>query len=140
MELSLVEKVIALEGVDLLGTLDPEHVASIAMIATEAHYPPGSLIIEETKPVEALYVVMDGSAEVTHKGQVLEKVNHGAFLGLWTLMDEDDPIALTVRAVEDIHLLRIGRDEFSDLLADDIEITLALLADLVRRVRKLIAV
>lgn len=140
MELSLVEKVIALEGVDLLGTLDPEHVASIAMIATEAHYPPGSVIIEETEPVEALYVIMDGSAEVTHKGRAIETVNHGAFLGLWALLAEDDPIALTVRAAEDIHLLRIGRDEFSDLLADDMEITLALLSHLAQRVRKLIAV
>jgi len=140
MELNLVEKVIALEGVDMLGTLDPEHIASIAMIATEARYPGGAMIIEETKPVDALYVILDGSVEVTHQGRLMDEPKRGAFLGLWTLLDENDPIAFTAKAVEDTHLLRIGRNEFYDLLSDDSQLIWAVFSAVVKRTRKLVGV
>ena len=136
MELNLVEKVIALEGVTLFETLGPEDVASIAAIAAEAQYRPGSMIIDEAKPVSALFVILDGSVELTHKGRVMDKAGKGSVLGLWALLDADNPIELTVKATEDTHLLRIARDEFYDLLADDIEFTSAVLSSLVKRLRK----
>jgi CRP-like cAMP-binding protein len=40
--------------------------------------------------------------------------------------------------VEDARLLRIGRDDFYDLLADNSEITSAILSTLVKRFRKLV--
>jgi CRP-like cAMP-binding protein len=136
MELNLIEKVIALEGVDVLGRLDPEHVASIAMIASEAQYPSGSVILEETRPVDALYVILDGSVEVTHQGRRIDEAKRGAFLGLWALLDENDPVALTAKSIEDTHLLRIGRNEFYDLLSDDNELIWAVFSEVVRRARK----
>ncbi len=60
-ELNLVEKVIALEGVDLLSGLTPEQVASVAMVATEVHFPSNRTVLDENGPVDALYVVVDGS-------------------------------------------------------------------------------
>jgi signal-transduction protein with cAMP-binding, CBS, and nucleotidyltransferase domain len=136
MELNLVEKVMALEGVNLFAGLDPENVASIAMIAVEAEYQPGGVIIEEAKPVNALHVVLDGSVELTHKGRVIQQMSRGEVLGLWALFDEEDPIELTVKALEEARLLRIGRDEFYDLLADDSEFTSAIVSYLVKRLRK----
>ena len=40
-ELNIVEKVIALEGVDLLNGLQPDQLARIASIATEVRLAPG---------------------------------------------------------------------------------------------------
>jgi CRP-like cAMP-binding protein len=137
-ELNLVEKVIALEGVELLGTLAPEHVASIAMIATEVQFPPDRVILDAAKPVDALYVILDGSVELSRDGNVLDTAGHNAVLGAWALFDEDDPIPLAARSVEDTHLLRIGRDDFYDLLADNSDITSAVFSTLVKRFRKLV--
>jgi CRP-like cAMP-binding protein len=136
-ELSLVEKVIALEGVELFGALSPEHLATIATVATEVQVPPGRVILEAAKPVDALYVVLDGSVELTRDGAVLDAAGQNAVLGAWALFDEDEPIPLTARAVSDTHLLRVGRDDFYDLLADNGDITTAVFSTLVKRFRKL---
>jgi CRP-like cAMP-binding protein len=122
-ELNLVEKVIALEGVDLLGSLSPEHLASIAAVATEVRVPPGRVILEAAKPVEALYIVIDGSVELVRDGAILDTTGQNAVLGAWALFDDEDPIPLTARAMSDTHLLRVGRDDFYDLLADNGDIT-----------------
>jgi CRP-like cAMP-binding protein len=138
MELNLVEKVIALDGVELLGTLAPEQLASIATIATEVQFPPGRVILDAAKPVDALYVILDGSVELTREGDVLDTAGQNAVLGAWALFDETDPIPLTARSKEDIHLLRIGRDDFYDLLADNSDITSAIFSTLVKRFRRLV--
>ena len=137
-ELSLVEKVIALEGVDLLATLSPEHLAAIATIATEVNVPRGRMILEAGKPVDALYVVLDGSVELIRDGSVVDTAGQSAVLGAWALLDEEDPILLTARAGSDTYLLRVGRDDFYDVLADNSDITTAVFSNLVRRFRKLV--
>ena len=137
-ELNLVEKVIALEGVELLGALAPDHLATVATVATEVQVPPGRVILEPAKPVEALYIVLDGSVEVMRDGSVLDTVGQNSVLGAWALFGEDDPIALTARALSDTHLLRIGRDDFYDLLSDNTDIIAAIFSTLVRRFRRLL--
>ncbi len=42
--LNIIEKVIALEGVDLLKNLSPEQLSHIASIAKEVRYAPGKKI------------------------------------------------------------------------------------------------
>jgi CRP-like cAMP-binding protein len=136
-ELNLVEKVIALEAVELLGSLSPEQLATIATVATEVQIPPGRVILEAAKPVEALYIVLDGSVELIRDGSVLDTTGQNAVLGAWALFDDEYPIPLIVRAVSDTHLLRVGRDDFYDLLADNGDITTAVFSTLVKRFRKL---
>jgi CRP-like cAMP-binding protein len=137
-ELNLVEKVIALEGVELMSSLGPDQMASIAMIATEVEYPPGRAILEEGKPVDALYVVVDGSVELTRGGESLDAAGPNSVLGVWALLDENDQTVLAATAHEDTRLLRIGREEFYDLLADNSDITAGILSTLAKRFRKLV--
>ena len=49
-ELNLVERVIALESVELLKTLTPDQLATIAYIARQLHYPPGREILHPAIP------------------------------------------------------------------------------------------
>lgn len=136
-ELNLVEKVIALEGVELLGNLAPEQLARIAMIASEVRLPAGRTIVDGAKP-DALYIVVDGSVEVSQGGERLDDAGPNAVLGVWAMFDENDSVSLSVKTIEDTHLLRIGREDFYDLLADNSEMTSAILSTLVRRFRKLV--
>jgi CRP-like cAMP-binding protein len=135
-ELNIVEKVIALEGVELLKNLTPEQLSRIATIAREVKYPPGKIILEPTKPVDSLLVVVDGSVELIQNGEVLQVVRQNQVLGAWALFDED-PMPVTAKTAEDTRLLRIGRDDFYDLLSDNVEITAAVFSTLVKRFRKL---
>jgi CRP-like cAMP-binding protein len=76
--------------------------------------------------------------ELTRDKDVLDTAGPGAVLGAWALLDENDPIPLTARSLQDTRLLRIGRDEFYDLLADNSDITSAIFSTLIKRFRKLV--
>jgi CRP-like cAMP-binding protein len=137
-ELNFLERVIALEGVELLSGLEPEQMASIAMITTELHYPPGRVVQEEGHPVDAIHIVVDGSVELTRGGEPVDTAGANTVLGVWALWDEDERAPFGATAREDTQLLRIGREEFYDLLADNSDITAAILSKLVKRFEKLV--
>jgi CRP-like cAMP-binding protein len=136
-ELNIVERVIALEGVDLLANLTPEQLSRIAAIAREVHYPPGQTILDSGKPLDALYVIVDGNVDLVRDGEALHTAHQNEVLGAWALFDPD-PMPVAARTVSDARLLRIAREEFYDLLADNVEITAAIFSTLVKRFRKLV--
>ncbi len=136
-ELNIVEKVIALEGVELLGSLTPEQLYEIAAIAQEVSYPPGRTILDAAATPESLYVVLDGAVELLRDGQQLHVARQNEVLGAWALFD-DSVMPVTVRTLEDTRLLRIRREDFHDLLADHIEIMSSIFSTLVKRFRKLV--
>lgn len=137
-ELNIVEKVIALEGVELLSKLSPEQLSRIAAIAEEIKTPPGRTVIEAAKPVDALYVIVDGSVELSRSGEAVATAKQNDVLGAWALFDDADPLPVTAKTLEDTRLLRIARDDFYDLLSDNSEITSAIFSTLVKRFRKLV--
>ena len=137
-ELNIVEKVIALEGVELMGNLSPEQLARIGAIAQEVKFPPQTVVLEAGKPLDALYVIVDGAVDLSRGGDLLHTAHQNEVLGAWALFDENDPMPVTAKTVEDTRLLRIGRDDFYDLLADNSEITAAIFSTLVKRFRKLV--
>jgi CRP-like cAMP-binding protein len=136
-ELNIVEKVIALEGVDLLQNLTPEQLARIGSIAKEVKYPPGKAVLEPDKPLDALYIIVDGAVELKRGGETIHTARQNDVLGAWALFDPE-PMPVTATTAEDTRLLRIGREDFYDLLADNSEITSAMFGTLVKRFRKLV--
>lgn len=136
-ELNIVEKVIALEAVELLKSLSPEQLARVASIAREVSVPPSKVIFEAGKDVDALYVVLDGSVEISRGGDTLLHARQNEVIGAWALFD-DQPMQVTARAAEDVRLLKINRGDFYELLSDNIEIAAGIFTTLVRRFRKLV--
>jgi CRP-like cAMP-binding protein len=137
-ELNLVEKVIALEAVPLFENLGPEQLTEIASIAHEVQFPPRKPVLEDSKLPDSLYIILDGSVELRRGGEALYTARQNEVLGAWALFDEDDPMPVTAQTLEDTRLLRVCRDDFYDLLADNSEITSAIFSTLVRRFRKLV--
>jgi CRP-like cAMP-binding protein len=136
-ELNIVEKVIALEGVELMRNLTPDQLARIATIAKEEKHPPGEVVMKPDGPADSLYVIVDGAVDLSRDGDVLHTATQNDVLGAWALFDEE-PVPVTATTKERTRLLRIGREDFYDLLADNTEITSAIFATLVKRFRKLI--
>src|SRR3954465_8271534 len=136
-ELNLVEKVIALEGVDLLKGLKAYQLARIASIATELRHAPGHVVLNPSLPLDALFVVLDGAVALSKDGVELHTARQNEVLGAWALFD-NEPMPVTATASEDTRLLRIGRDDFYELLSDNVEITTAVFGTLVKRFRKLV--
>lgn len=136
-DLNIIEKVIALEGVELLKSLTPDQLSRIAAIATEVKYPPGQTVLQPDKPLDALLVVLDGGVELKRDGEVLHVAVQSEVLGAWALFDPD-PMPVTAITAEDTRLLRIGRDDFYDLLSDNVEIAATVFSTLVKRFRRLV--
>ncbi len=136
-ELNIIEKVIALEAVDLLKNLNPDQLARIASIARELTLGPGDVVLDPTRPLDALYIILDGSVEIGRGGEAIHVARQNDVLGAWALFDEE-PMAVSAKALEDTKLLRIARSDFYDLLSDHSEITAAIFSTLVKRFRKLV--
>jgi hypothetical protein len=54
-DLNIVEKVIALEGVELMSSLSPEQLARIGTIAKEVKHPPGHVVLTPEAPMDACW-------------------------------------------------------------------------------------
>jgi CRP-like cAMP-binding protein len=136
-ELNIIEKVIALEAVDLLKNLNPDQLERIASIAREVKYAPGRVILEPEKSLDGLYVIVDGSVEIGRGTERLHVARQNEVLGAWALFDTD-PMPVTAKALDDVRLLRISRDDFFDLLSDNMEITASIFSTLVKRFRRIV--
>lgn len=136
-ELNIIEKVIALEAVELLRNLTPDQFSRIASIAKEERLLPGKAVLEPGRPLDSLYVIVDGAIEITRDGERLHVARQYEVLGSWALFDED-PLPVTATTVEDTRVLRISRDDFYDLLSDNMEIAASIFSTLVKRFRKLV--
>ena len=136
-ELNIIEKVIALEGVELLKNLNPDQLARIASIAKEVQFAAGKVILEPGKTLDSLFVILDGTVEISQRGGALVVAKQNEVLGAWALFDPE-PMPVTAKTLENTRLLRISRDDFYDLLADNMEITAAIFSMLVRRFRQLV--
>jgi CRP-like cAMP-binding protein len=136
-ELNIIERVIALEAVDLLKNLNPDQLSRIASIAKEVKHAPGRVILEPDKTLDGLYIIVDGSVEIQRGAERLHVARQNEVLGAWALFDTD-PMPVTARALDDVRLLRISRDDFFDLLSDNMEITASIFATLVKRFRRIV--
>jgi signal-transduction protein with cAMP-binding, CBS, and nucleotidyltransferase domain len=136
-ELNIVEKVIALEAVEMFKSLTPDQLARIASIASVERYPAARTIVSPDQPPDSLYVVFDGSVELSQDGEVIHVAGQNEVLGAWALFD-DAPLRLTAVTGETTTLLRIAREDFLDLLSDNVEIMAAVFSTLAKRFRKLV--
>jgi CRP-like cAMP-binding protein len=136
-ELNIIEKVIALEAVELLKNLTPDQLARIASIAREVRMPRDKVILEPEKSLDSLWVVLDGGVRISRGDVELTVARQNEVLGAWALFDPE-PMPIKAVVVEDARLLRISRDDFYDLLADNTEITQAIFSTLVKRFRTLV--
>jgi CRP-like cAMP-binding protein len=136
-ELNIVEKVIALEAVDLLRNLNPDQLARIASIAKEESHPPSHIILDADRTPDSLYVILDGLVDITTAEGVSTRAGQNDVLGAWALFDSE-PLRITARAVDHCKVLRIARDDFYELLSDNMEITASIFSMMVKRFRQLV--
>lgn len=134
--LTVVEKVMLLQAVDVFSEVSTEELAYLAAIAQEIEHPPGFRIYSESDPSDAMYIVLDGEVRL-HRGdtEVTVATSETAF-GTWALFD-DELRVMSATARGPTRLLRIDKEDFYDLLADNVNITRGVLKAIVRRLRAL---
>ncbi len=137
--LGTLDKIRTLRRVDLFGGLVMEDLAEISRIAHPESFREGTLVFGQGDPGVALYVIIAGSVELfldQKTGPIpLAELRPHAYFGEMALLD-DKPRSASARAKEILKVLRIGKEEFRDLLKEHSELGLDLLRLLSLRIRK----
>lgn len=121
---------------NLLASLDRE---SLSQIMTEQHCQPGEVIFREGDSGDAAYLIWSGWVAVV-KGDfatptILGYRGPGEIIGEMALL-EDQPRSASVVALENLRLLRIGRENFHHLLDSAPTISQSIMATLSTRLRE----
>ncbi|MBT3345932.1 MAG: cyclic nucleotide-binding domain-containing protein [Gemmatimonadetes bacterium] len=117
--------------------MSSEELAYLAAIVAEESHPEGGVVYSERDPASAMYLVVSGRVRLHRDDLEITVAGAGEAFGTWALFD-DEPRMSAATALKESHLLRLDKDAFIDLLADNVEITEGVLKALVGRVRGLI--
>ncbi len=137
--LTILEKVLLLQNVDLLSLVPSEQLSYLAGIAAEIDVPPGGKLYSEGDAPDGLYVVISGSVLMRRGSDEIDRIAPNGAFGVWALFD-DEPRLTTAESAAETRLLFVPRDDFYDVLSDHVEITEALFKHLVQRLRRIAAV
>ena len=135
--LTIVDKVLCLQNVNIFNHTTTEDLAYIGSIAKELQLPEGTTIFKQHEPADSMYVVVSGRVKLDKDGQEILVAGEREAFGTWALFDAE-PYIMTATAVEDVHLLKIEQSEFYDLLSDHVEITQSIFRALIQRTKRLI--
>jgi len=135
--LTVIEKVIFLQNIDVFLEVPTEQLGYLAAISEEIEYIKGDMVYEAGESSDAMYLVLQGKVKIHRDDKEVTVAEPKSSFGTWALFDES-PRVVSATAVEDSRLLRIHREDFYDLLADNIQITQGIIKALAKRMRKLI--
>jgi CRP/FNR family cyclic AMP-dependent transcriptional regulator len=133
--ISTVEKVIFLKGVDLFKSIPGEDLSHIAQITDEIEFGPSQMIFKEGDQGDAMYLIVDGKVRVHSGEQVFAELGQKQCFGEMAILDAE-PRSASVTALSDLTLLKIQRDDFTEILAEKPEISQGIIKVLTRRLRE----
>jgi CRP-like cAMP-binding protein len=136
--LTVVEKVMLLQNVDVFSEVPTEELAVLARIVEEKSFRAGETIYREVDAADSMYVIVKGKVRIHRDGREVATAAESEAFGTWALFS-DEPRLLAATAELDTYALRIEKDAFIDLLADNVQITRGVLKAIVGRLRKLLS-
>jgi CRP-like cAMP-binding protein len=134
--ITTLEKVIFLQEVDVFESLKTEDLAHLASIAEVLEFPANHVIFAEGGAGDSMYLVMEGQVRLHQQNQDVMVARAKDSFGTWSLFD-DELRVVTATTLEQSRLLRVDKEDFTDLLADNVRITQGVMKSLVQRVRRL---
>jgi CRP-like cAMP-binding protein len=139
-KLSIVEKVIFLQGIEIFDTITTQDLSHLAAISEQLEYAKEETIYNIGEASDAMYVVISGEVLLSRDNniEVMRAKRKDAF-GTWSLFD-DEPRVVSAVATKPTILLIIKQEEFIDLLADNVQITRGIMKSIVNRLRRLMEV
>jgi CRP-like cAMP-binding protein len=130
----------ALARSTIFSVLEQGSLNALARAATVRRFTPGDLLVKEREDAVAFFVVCEGRLEVVkglgQKGErVVGTLNPGDFFGEMALLD-GFPRGASVRAATDCECLALTRWDFLGEVRSNIQMALAILPVLSRRLRE----
>ena len=139
--LTRIEKMMLIRQVPIFSALAADDLEELATIVEERRVDANKDLFREGDPGDAVYVIVKGSMCVFTGGQddgrprrVLSELGPGACIGEMAVLDAA-PRSATVRAMERTRTLRVPGEGFKRVMSERPEMSQAIVADLVKRMR-----
>jgi ATP/ADP translocase len=136
---STVEKILFLKSAPVFEHVSGEDLAALARVADVETFAPGREIFREGEMGDALFVIVRGKVGLASGGEPLAVLGPGEAIGEMAVLDET-PRTVTATAHEEVEVLRIGSEEFYEILHEQVEIAEGVIRMLARRLRQADAV
>jgi CRP/FNR family cyclic AMP-dependent transcriptional regulator len=129
-----------LRSVPLFASFSEEPLRMLTTVVTRRSVTRGTIIMAAGDATDSLYIVLSGRLKVMMsdadgKEVILTILGPGEFFGEMGLID-DAPRSASVIAIEPCELLVITRRDFKKCLAENFEMSMAVMRGLVRRLRE----
>jgi CRP/FNR family cyclic AMP-dependent transcriptional regulator len=140
--LTRIEKMMLIRQVPIFAQLDADDLEELATIVEERRVEPGRDVFREGEVGDAVYLVVKGRVRVyvgaDGSESTLAELGPGACIGEMAVLDAS-PRSASVRALERTRALRVPGEGFKRLMSERPEMSEAIVAELVRRMRGLVA-
>ncbi|MFC2170636.1 Crp/Fnr family transcriptional regulator [Calditrichota bacterium] len=134
--LTVVEKVILLQDIEQFKAIPTADLAYLASIADVVDYSADNVIFREGEYADSMYTVVEGRVQLHRDGTEVMIAGYKDAFGTWALFD-DEPRVVSATPLEDCRLLRIDKEDFLELLAENVQITQGILRFFVHQIRGL---
>ncbi len=104
-----------LTGIPLFAGLDEDELDQVAMAATQLDYPPGKVLLREGELAHEMFVVVEGTLEVTRDGEFIADIGPGGFAGEMALLAHSHRNS-TVATKTACSVLHLDGRQFSTLI------------------------
>jgi CRP-like cAMP-binding protein len=111
----LDSRVESLRRLPRLRGLSEADLGRIAATLDQAELRPGAVLTREGRVAQDWYLIVDGEADVTIRGEFVGRLGPGEFVGEMALVS-GGPRSATVRAVTSMRVLTGHKSVFTDLL------------------------
>ncbi len=129
-----------LKAVPLFASLPEEQLRMLATVVTRRSAPRSSTIMAAGDATDSLFIVLSGRLKVMMsdsdgKEVILAILGPGEFFGEMGLID-DEPRSASVVTLEPCELLSVAKRDFRKCMAENFEMSMAVMRGLVRRLRE----
>jgi len=130
--LTVIEKVLFLQDVEIFEHVTNEDLSYIAAIAQEVRFNAEKVVYKEGDISDSMYMVLEGKVKI-HIGDSLVMIEDlKDVFGAWSLFD-DEVRLVSATTYEDCLLLQIYKEDMLELLADHVGITEGILKAMAKR-------
>ena len=124
----------ALRSIPFFAALSEEDLESVLRVARSQTFDQGQAIVEKGDTGDAMYVIVEGRAQVDVGGRYHD-LRAGAFFGEMALITEQRRMA-TVKAVEPVQALVITAEDFRQFLLQNPTVAVTMLRAVLERLRE----
>ena len=142
--LTAIEKMMLIRQVPIFADLDAEDLEELALIVEERRVDIGKDLFREGDAGDAVYLIVKGLVRVFTGGdgeraeRTLSELGPGQCIGEMAVLDAS-PRSATVRALQRTRTLRVPGEGFKRVMSERPEMSAAIVAELVRRMRGMMA-